>query len=139
MYNFLHLLTPGNNNTKTVQQSRKNNTQAIINILLDKHREYRRKELYWVKNSVDKIWVVLGSCSAQLEANSGGNKKRRASSSVVPVGEGSSSSTIVESNSNNLSSSPQSKKKRGIAVEGEKSGDRSAVEKNNPIAIQEAQ
>ncbi len=79
------LITSAGTN-KASQQSRKNNAQAVTSIVLEKHREYRRKELNWVRAGVDAALFHLGD-TASFSTN---GKKRRASA-VVPVGGGSNS------------------------------------------------
>jgi len=87
------LITSAGTN-KTSQQSRKNNAQAVTSIVLEKHREYRRKELNLVRAGVDGALSHLG----ETDSSSTNGKKRRASA-VVPVGGGSNS--IVNDCKNN--------------------------------------
>ena len=79
------LITSAGTN-KVSQQSRKNNAQAVTSIVLEKHREYRRKELTLVRAGVDGALFHLG----ETDSFSTNGKKRRASA-VVSVGGGSNS------------------------------------------------
>ena len=79
------LITSAGTN-KASQQSRKNNAQAVTSIVLEKHREYRRKELTLVRTGVDGALFHLG----ETDSFSTNGKKRRASA-VVSVGGGSNS------------------------------------------------
>ena len=109
--------------------TRKQNTNAITSLILEKHREYQRKEINTLKNSVDKILLLLGDTSnsggVSKEGNGGiggannsgginntssggGGKKRRAS---IPIGGG--------SNINNASATVE--KKQRLIVEEEDS------------------
>eukprot|EP00804_Cyclotella_cryptica_P009958 CCRYP_015401-RB/>CCRYP_015401-RB protein AED:0.06 eAED:0.06 QI:124/0.75/0.6/1/0.75/0.6/5/200/1001 len=84
------LLILGNNNSKTNQLSRKNAVNSILETVLERHREYRRKEKDTVRSGVEGVLREL-TAAAAAESNSAvrnggdaGAKKRR-----VPVGGGS--------------------------------------------------
>lgn len=88
------LISTKSGGSKSTQQSRKNNIQAVTSLVLERHREYRRKDLEWVRSGVEGALSALGS--SPLNSNNSnvggatvsGSKKRRASS-LIPVGGGS--------------------------------------------------
>jgi len=111
--------SPGN---KASQQSRKNNIQAVTSLVLEKHREYRRKDLNWVKSGVEGALAALGSSAG---GNGSDGKKRRVSTTTtVPVGGGSNNDTRSSfGDSDGRPNSPAKKKRtlRGIG-EGAENG-----------------
>lgn len=81
--------------SKASRQSYNNNLQAVTSLVLEKHREYRRKELDWLRSGVEVALVYLGSNNHNnggvAGSGSDNNKKRRNTSTVVPIGGGSNS------------------------------------------------
>jgi len=108
-----------NVNNKAKAATRKSNTNAITTLILEKHREYQRKEINTLKGSVDKILVLLGNTNTNTNSGdkqgSGGAKKRRAS---IPIGGGSNNNNSTSSSAiNNDSSDTSTKKKQRLIVE----------------------
>ena len=90
------LLVSSGGGGKTTQQARKNNIAAVTSLVLDRHREYKRKDINWVKSGIEGALGALGSAAASNSNNNSntaaataGNSKKRKSSSIVPVGGGS--------------------------------------------------
>ena len=129
-----HSITTGNNN-KSSQQARKNNTTAITSIVLEKHREYRRKEIAWVKSGIDKTLVYLATTTNSGGGNNNNNSKKRRAS--IPIG-GGSVVTDQLSSSTSAGSSPSSKKKRTTAAEGGGGDSLSSSFDNNSPSIKES-
>jgi hypothetical protein len=135
------LITSSSGN-KASQQARKNNIQAVTSLVLDKHREYRRKDLNWVRSGVEGALVALSNGSSRNNNNKSSsssveNKKRRASS-AVPVGGGSNNNnnnnTLSEQSfdrPNLMPKSPAKKKRVSESVETDLIGDVFA----NPSAV----
>ena len=112
---------------KASQQARKNNIQAVTSIVLEKHREYRRKDSNWVKSGVEGALIALSS-SALSEGT--GNKKRRASA-TVPVGGGSVNNNELADSNSSRPNTPV-RKKRVVEKPGSGAADSSiAAESNN--------
>ncbi|KAL7486363.1 hypothetical protein ACHAW6_011945 [Cyclotella cf. meneghiniana] len=78
------LLISGNSHTKTAQLSRKNAVQSLVEIVLERHREYRRKDTEWVKCGVEGALRELAAAENNDAGRDVGRKRRR-----VPVGGGS--------------------------------------------------
>jgi len=116
------LLSSSSAGNKASQQSRKNNIQAVTSLVLEKHREYRRKDLNWVKSGVEGALAALGSSAG---GNGSDGKKRRVSTTTtVPVGGGSNNDTRSSfGDSDGRPNSPAKKKRtlRGIG-EGAENG-----------------
>ncbi len=97
--------------SKASRKAYSNSTQAVTSLVLEKHREYRRKELDWVRGGVEGALVYLGSINTVGSEN---NKKRRNSPTVVLIGGG--SNTIVADNADKPLLSP-AKKPRHLALD----------------------
>ncbi|KAL7517336.1 hypothetical protein ACHAWX_002266 [Stephanocyclus meneghinianus] len=78
------LLISGNSHTKTAQLSRKNAVQSLVEIVLERHREYRRKDTEWIKCGVEGALRELAAAENNDVGRDVGGKRRR-----VPVGGGS--------------------------------------------------
>mmetsp|Transcript_30424 Transcript_30424/g.51868 ORF Transcript_30424/g.51868 Transcript_30424/m.51868 type:complete len:1068 (-) Transcript_30424:96-3299(-) len=142
------LLISASAGNKASQQARKNNIQAVTSLVLEKHREYRRKDLNWVKNGVEGALLALGSSSSgsnkhnnNKSGSSGGgaenNKKRRASSSIVPLGGGSNNSNNHSKAGDSSSESrPNSPAKKKRSLEAGDSSENSPIRREETIIIQ---
>ena len=75
------------------QQARTNNITAVTNSVLEKHREYKRKDLGWVRSGVEGALGVLAA-EAGNSSDNNSSKKRRAPTSI-PIGGGLSTNTSV--------------------------------------------
>lgn len=75
------------------QQARTNNITAVTNSVLEKHREYKRKDLGWVRSGVEGALGVLAA-EASNSSDNNSSKKRRAPTSI-PIGGGLSTDTSV--------------------------------------------
>lgn len=98
---------------KASQQARSNNITAVTNLVLENHREYKRKDIGWVRSGVEGALSVLAAeLAGDASGDTNSNRKRRAPTSI-PIGGGSnisSSPSITESLPNN--SAATQKKKR---------------------------
>jgi len=88
------LISTKSGGSKSTQQSRKNKIQAVTSLVLERHREYRRKDLEWVRSGVEGALSALGSSPLNSNNNKVGGdvasgSKRRRASSLIPVGGGS--------------------------------------------------
>ena len=80
------LLVGGSGGGKASQQSRRNSVEAVTDLVLERHREYRRKDPGWVRSSVEGAVLSLGSAGG---GNGGGSPGKRRASASIPVGGGS--------------------------------------------------
>lgn len=132
---------------KASQQARNNNIAAVTNLVLEKHREYKRKDIGWVRSGVEGALSVLATTESTTGSNSdttnsNNNKKRKVPTSI-PIGGGSNVSTSSNNPSTgsssslpNTSTSSQKKKKRVVEsadedLMDEDSSDLDVTENNN--------
>jgi ribosome biogenesis ATPase len=107
------LLIASAGGNKASQQARNNNITAVTNLVLDKHREYKRKDISWVRSGVEGALSVLATESAgsAISSDTNSNKKRRAPT-TIPIGGGSNISSNPSTGSLLPNSSASQKKKR---------------------------
>ncbi|KAL7446366.1 hypothetical protein ACHAXM_010152 [Skeletonema potamos] len=107
------LLIASTGGNKASQQARSNNIAAITNLVLDKHREYKRKDISWVRSGVEGALSVLATESAgnSISGDTNSNKKRRAPT-TIPIGGGSNISSNPSTGSLEPNPSASQKKKR---------------------------
>ena len=109
---YYHVEPPGN---KASQQARKNNTQAVISLVLEKHREYRRKDRNWVREGVELALLALGSSDGRSDGDNVSENKKRRVATVIEVGGGSRCNNSSKNNDDTTttnSPSPSIKKRR---------------------------
>ena len=136
------LLIASTGGNKSSQQARNNNITAVTNLVLEKHREYKRKDIGWVRSGVEGALSVLATESAAIASNNSdtntNNKKRRAPTSI-PIGGGSNISSSTPSTGsplpNNSSTASQKKKRVESADEDttlmEEDSDLDIIDNNN--------
>lgn len=110
------LLIASAGGNKASQQARNNNITAVTNLVLEKHREYKRKDIGWVRSGVEGALSVLATESTVNATSTDtniNNKKRRAPTSI-PIGGGSTTASSTPSTGSSLpnSSTSSQKKKR---------------------------
>ena len=93
----------------------------MASLVLEKHREYRRKELDWVRKGVEGALIYLGNNNSNIGGvtsvvGSDNNKKRRNSSTIVPIGGGSTNITITSDTDKTQLLSPP-KKQRHLVLD----------------------
>ncbi|KAL7554395.1 hypothetical protein ACHAWF_017842 [Thalassiosira exigua] len=103
-------LRPG---SKASQQARRNSVQAVISLVLERHREYRRRDANWLRGGVEGALLAL--CAGEGRGGSGSDRKRRASAPAVPLGGGSNNPRLPTGESDGGPRSP-SKRKRIDAI-----------------------
>ncbi|KAL9180001.1 hypothetical protein ACHAXT_007971 [Thalassiosira profunda] len=104
------LLINSSSGGRAAQQSRKNNVQAVTSLVLEKHREYKRKDSNWLRSGVEGALLALGSNSSGGENS---NNRKRRGSSAVPVGGGSNHQNTNDSSvGDSLEGRPNSPAKR---------------------------
>lgn len=105
------LLIASSGGNRASQQARSNNLTAIVSLVLEKHREYKRKELSWVRSGVEGALNVLANESDNSSSDTNSGKKRRASTSI-PIGGG--SSIVPTTCAGSLPNSSLSQKKKRV-------------------------
>ena len=111
------LLTSSTGGNKASQQARNNNLTAVTNLVLEKHREYKRKDINWVRGGVAGALGVLATEAAAnnsattANSDSNGNSKKRRAPSSIPIGGGSNISSSTAPTLPNLSATSQKKKR----------------------------
>lgn len=130
------LLIAAAGGNKASQQARNNNIAAVTNLVLEKHREYKRKDIGWVRSGVEGALSVLATESAATASNSdtnnSNNKKRKVPTSI-PIGGGSNVSTSNPSTGSSLpNSSTLSQKKSRV-----ESADEDLMDEDSDLDITE--
>ena len=87
-------LLVGNGGNRASLQSRRNSASAVTDLVLERHREYRRKDPGWVRSCVEGAILSLGSCSGSGsgsggQGGGGGSPGKRRAPASVPIGGGS--------------------------------------------------
>lgn len=88
--------------------ARENNIQAVTRLVLEKHREYKRKDIGVVRCGVEGALLALGSSNSGGGVCVGGGKKRK---SLVQVGGGSNVNSTGEAGGTEAAGSPKRVKK----------------------------